>query len=82
MLTSLSSLITVITKTEATAIDHTQHSVRSIFQIKFIFSFLDVCFYLVFNTITAVPLLTPVAIIHSQKLLLSLTLAITDYSIA
>lgn len=81
-LTSLGPLIAIITKTEAAAIDHTQHSVRSIFPIKFIFSFLDVCFYLVLNTITAVPLLTPVAITRSQKLLFSVTLAVTDYSIA
>lgn len=81
-LTSLTPLIAVITKTEATAIDRTQHSVRSIFPIKFIFSFLDVCFYLVLNTIAAVPLLTPVAISHLQKLSLSVMLAITDYSVA
>ena len=77
-LTSLGPLIIVITETEATVIDHTQHSVRSIFPIKFIFSFLDVCFYLVLNTITAVPLLTLVAVSHLQKLLLSVTLDITD----
>lgn len=81
-LTSLGPLIIVTTEAEATVIDHTQHPVRPIFPIKFIFSFLDVCFYLVLNTITAVPLLTPVAISHLQKLLLSVTLAITDYSIA
>lgn len=81
-LTLLGPLFVVITETESTVIDHTQYSVRSAFPIKFIFSFLEVCFYLVLNTITAVPLLTPVAVSHLQKLLLSVTLAITDYSIA
>lgn len=53
-LTSLVPLIVIITETEAAFVDHTQHSLKSIFPIRFLFSFSSVCFYLVLSTITVV----------------------------
>lgn len=53
-LTSLVLLIIIITEAETAFVDHTQHSLKSIFPIKFLFSFSPVCFYLVLSTITAV----------------------------
>lgn len=53
-LTSLVLLIIFITEAETAFVDHTQHSLKSIFPIKFLFSFSPVCFYLVLSTITAV----------------------------
>lgn len=57
-LKSLVPLIVIITETEAAFVDHTQHSLKSIFPIRFLFSFPSVCFYLVLSTITAVLELT------------------------
>lgn len=51
-LTSLVPLIVIITETEAAFVDHTEHSLKSIFPIRFLFSFF--CFYLVLSTIASV----------------------------